>query len=269
MTLQHGLNIPDDGIHLVGVIIADTNCLLDASVTHTRRILDREEEKCQAQGIEYVEVPVAVDGLSVIVSHQNDFVDCLTVDELRTIWRPGSLVRTWRDVRPEFPGAEIQLYGPGTDSGTYDTFTEAIVGEVGASRTDFQASEDDNVLVEGVAGDSNALGFFGLAYFEQNQDRLKLVAVDGGNGCISPSPETVQDLSYVPLSRPLFVYVNAESLTRPEIQEFMRFYIANAAELAPEVGYVASPLEVYVADQASLEAAIAGTGTPDGPNAAG
>ena len=122
------------------------------------------------------------------------------------------------------------------------------------------------MLVEGVAGDSNALGFFGLAYYEQNQDRLKLVGVDGGNGCVSPSAETVQDLTYIPLSRPLFVYVKADSLTRPEVQEFMRFYIANSRVLSPEVGYVASPVDVYVADQTNLEAAIAGTGTPDGPN---
>jgi phosphate transport system substrate-binding protein len=213
--------------------------------TASRRILDREMVECQAQGVEYVELPVAVDGLSVIVSHQNTFVDCLTVEELRTIWRPGSLVRTWRDVRPEFPGAEIQLYGPGTDSGTYDTFTEAIVGEVGASRTDFQASEDDNVLVQGITGDRYALGYFGYAYLAGNRDKLGVVAVDGGAGCITPTEETVRDGSYAPLSRPLFLYVKRSALGNPGLQEFLRYFMDHAGELVPETGFVPLPDSVY------------------------
>ncbi len=244
-------------------------CAGETDVQNASRAISEDEmQLCAEAGVNYYEFEVAYDGIAIVVNPENDFVECLTVDQLAQMWGPDASGTKWSDIDASWPEEEIALYGPGTDSGTFDYFTGEINGEEGVSTTDFTPSEDDNVLVEGVAGDSNALGFFGLAYFEQNQDRLKLVAVDGGNGCVSPSPETVQDLTYIPLSRPLFVYVNAESLTRPEVQEFMRFYIANTAELSPEVGYVASPIDVYVADQASLEAAIAGTGTPDGPNAA-
>jgi phosphate transport system substrate-binding protein len=188
---------------------------------------------------------VALDGLSVIVSRENEFVDCLTVEELRAIWRPGSRVRTWRDVRPEFPAAEIQLYGPGTDSGTYDTFTEAIVGEVGASRTDFQASEDDNVLVQGITGDRYALGFFGYAYLVGNRERLRVVAVDGGQGCVRPTPETIQDRSYVPLGRPLFLYVKVASLANPGLRSFLHFFMTHAAASVPEAGFVPLSENLY------------------------
>jgi phosphate transport system substrate-binding protein len=238
--------------------------LQDAS----RAIKDEEAAACAEAGVNYYTFEVAYDGLSIVVNPENDFVDCLTVDQLKQIWMPDSTVDSWNDVNPEWPDNPIALYGPGTDSGTYDYFTAEIVGEEGVSRDDYTPSEDDNVLVEGVAGDANALGFFGLAYYEQNTDKLKLVGVDGGNGCVEPSAETVQNLTYTPLSRPLYVYVKAESLARPEIQEFMRFYIANANNLVEEVGYVDSPTEVYVADQAKLEAAIAGTAPPDGPKAA-
>jgi len=218
----------------------------------SRVILEGENARCEALGIEYVEVPVAVDGLSVIVSRENDFVDCLTVEELRSIWRPGSRVRTWRDVRPEFPGAEIQLYGPGTGSGTYDTFTEAIVGEVGASRADFQASEDDNVLVQGIIGDRYALGFFGYAYVAGNRDRLGVVAVDGGGGCVRPTEQTVRDGSYSPLSRLLYLYVKRSSLGDPGLREFLGYFMGHATELIPETGFVPFPDSLYRANLGAL-----------------
>ena len=159
---------------------------------------------------------------------------------------------TWADLNPEYPADTINLYGPGTDSGTFDFFVETILGE-DEIREDFTPSEDDNVLVEGVAGDINALGYFGLAYYEANQDSLNAVAVDNGDGnCVAPSPETVQDGTYAPLSRPLYVYVKAGSLQRPEVQEFVRFYLSEAPALAAEVGYVASPDETYAEDMAKL-----------------
>lgn len=233
----------------------------------SRPIKPEEEEACRKAGVAYYVFEVAYDGISIVVNPANDFVECLTVDQLKRLWEANSTVKSWKDLNPEWPDKPISLYGPGTDSGTYDYFVEAIIGKDGSTRTDYTPSEDDNVLVEGVAGDENALGFFGFAYYEQNQDRLKLVAVDGGNGCVQPSKDTIRDLSYKPLSRPLYVYLKAESLTRPEVQEFMRFYLANAMELVDDVGYVDSPTEVYVRDQQKLEAAIAGSAQPDGPSA--
>jgi len=231
----------------------------------SRAIKDEERELCAAAGVEYYELEIAYDGLAIVVNAENDFVDCLTVDQLKAIWSPESTVATWADVNPEWPAEPIALYGPGTDSGTFDYFTKVIVGEEGSSRTDFTPSEDDNVLVEGVSGDEFSLGYFGLAYYEANADRLKLISVDGGAGCIAPSVETVQDLTYAPLSRPLYVYVSAAALARPEVQEFVRFGVASAAELVEEIGYVDSPVETYVEDQIKIEGAIAGTTAPDGP----
>jgi phosphate transport system substrate-binding protein len=223
----------------------------------SRPIRESERSRCEAMGIEYLELPVALDGVSVIVSHQNDFVECLTVDELRDIWRPGSRVRLWRDVRPQFPGAEIQLYGPGKFSGTYDFFTERIVGSQGGSRTDFQASEDDNVLVQGITGDRYALGFFGFAYLEGNRDKLGVVEVDNGNGCVAPSRETIQDGRYSPLTRDLYIYVNKSSLQRPGVLDFLRFFMTNAISLIPE-GFVAVPDSVYRANEGRLTSAVEG-----------
>jgi phosphate transport system substrate-binding protein len=199
------------------------------------------------------------------VNPANDFVECLTVEQLNQLWAPDSTVDSWNDLNPEWPDEQISLYGPGPDSGTFDYFTAEINGEEGASRSDYNPSEDDNVLVEGVAGDENALGYFGFAYYVTNQDRLKLVAVDSGAGCVLPSKDTVRDGTYAPLSRPLYVYVKADSLTRPEVQEFMRYYLANAVVLVDDVGYVDSPLETYTSDQEKLEAAIGGSAEPDGP----
>ncbi len=233
--------------------------LQDAS----RSIKDEEAAACAANGVDYYVFEVAYDGIAIVVNPENDFVDCLTVDQLKMMWQPENPATNWNQIDPSFPDQEISLYGPGTASGTFDYFTAQIVGEEGSSTTNYLPSEDDNQLVEGVAGDANALGYFGLAYYEQNMDRLKLVAVDSGNGCIAPSTDTVRDLSYSPLSRPLYVYVNAESIQRPEVQEFLKFYIASARELVADVGYVASPDQVYADDQAELLAAIDGTGTPE------
>ena len=204
----------------------------------SRPIKESEKQLCQQNGVAYAELPVAYDGLSVIVNPQNNFAQCLTVAELKKIWQPGSTVKRWSDVRAGFPNSEIKLYGPGTNSGTFDYFTEEIVGEAGASRADYTASEDDNVLVQGVEGDANSLGYFGYAYYKENAQRLKLVGVDGGAGCVQPSEQTIKGGSYTPLSRPLYIYVSQKSLARPEVKAFVDFYMAHANELVPQVGYV-------------------------------
>ncbi len=204
----------------------------------SRTIKESEQQLCAQNNVEYIEIPVAYDGLSVAVNPQNNFVQCLTVAELKKMWEPGSTVRRWSDVRAGFPNTEIKLYGPGTSSGTFDYFTEEIVGEAGASRADYTASEDDNVLVQGVNGGANALGYFGFAYYQENTDKLKLVAVDAGEGCIAPSAETIKNGTYKPLSRPLFIYVSRSALQRPEVRAFVQFYLNNAIELVPQVGYV-------------------------------
>jgi phosphate transport system substrate-binding protein len=221
--------------------------LSDAS----RPIRDSEVEECEAAGVEFTEFPVAWDGLSIIVNSTNDFATCLTTDELRRMWEPGSAVRTWRDVRSEFPDEPIKLYGPGTDSGTFDYFTEAILGEHGASRADYQASEDDNVLVQGVTGDRYALGYFGYAYYAENSDRLRLVQVDSGSGCVAPTQETIEDGSYSPLSRPLFVYLSHESARRSEVDSFLRFAFSHGPDLIAPTGYI--PLtEAQYGEQVSI-----------------
>ena len=219
----------------------------------SRKIKDKEAEEAKAAGINYEEFEIAYDGLSVIVNPQNDWVDSLTVEELKKIWEPNSTVKTWKDIRPEWPAEAIKFYAPGTDSGTFDYFTETINGESGAIRQDFTASEDDNILVQGVAGDKNSLGFFGFAYYEENQDKLKLVKVDGGNGPIEPTFDTIKDGTYAPLSRPLYIYVNTASLEKPEVKAFVKFYIENAKEMAPAVGYIALPDELYTKDLEKLE----------------
>jgi phosphate transport system substrate-binding protein len=224
----------------------------------SRLIKDAEATACADAGVEYLEFEVAYDGLTVVVNENNTTVTCLDMATLKLLWQKENPAMTWADLNAEWPAETISLYGPGTDSGTFDYFVETVLGEDGEIREDFTPSEDDNVLVEGVANDENALAYFGHAYFEENQDLLNAVAIDGGNGCVEPTTEGIQDGTYAPLSRPLYVYVKEESLARPEVQEFMKFYIANAPELAPEVGFVASPDEAYVADAAELEAALGG-----------
>lgn len=225
----------------------------------SRPIKGSEAEKSIAAGINYIELPVAYDGLSVIVNPKNDWVDYLTIDELNQIWRPDSVVRTWQDVRPGWPDRPIRLFGPGTDSGTFDYFTATVNGKEQASRPDFTASEDDNVLVQGVAGDLDSLGYFGFAYYAENQDKLKVVPVDGGKGPIVPSETTINDGTYAPLSRPIFIYVNAESLDRPEVASFIDFYLKNAGALSSEVGYISLPKAVYAAALARVAARETGT----------
>ncbi len=182
-----------------------------------------------------------VDGLSVVVNVENDWVDCITTEQLAMIWAPDSTVANWSDVDPSWPEEPIDLYGPGTDSGTFDYFTEEINGEAGASRADYTASEDDNVLVTGIAGNQHALGYFGYAYYVENQDTLKVLAVDSGEGCVEPTPETVASNEYAPLSRPLFMYVSHASLVeKPEVAAFIEFVLSDEGQaIVPEVGYVA------------------------------
>jgi phosphate transport system substrate-binding protein len=216
----------------------------------SRPIKPSELEVAEANDIEFIELPVAYDGIAIVTNPANDWVDCLTTEELERIWGPGSEIDNWSQVREGFPDREIALYGPGTASGTYDYFTEAIAGESGASRSDFSASEDDNVLVQGVAGDPNALGFFGLAYYEENADQLELLGVDDGDptngeGCVQPTAETVGSGTYQPLARPEFIYVNAERADDPAVSAFVEFYLQNAPELVREVGYVPLSAEAY------------------------
>lgn len=221
----------------------------------SRPIKDSEKELCEQNQVTYTEIPVAYDGLSVVVHPSNNFVQCLTTDELKKIWSPGSTVKRWSEVRSGFPDQEIKLYGPGTNSGTFDYFTEAIAGKSGASRADYTASEDDNVLVQGVAGDQPSLGYFGFAYYQENKERVKLVAVDGGSGCVTPTEETIKNGTYKPLSRPLFVYVSSKAMGRPEVRAFIDFYLAHAAELVPSVGYVALEPAQYQEEAGKLGSA--------------
>jgi phosphate transport system substrate-binding protein len=230
---------------------AGETAISDAS----RPITQGEMDACAAAGVEYLELPVAYDGLSVVANPAADFVECLSIDELRRIWQPDSDVSSWSDVRAGFPDRELHLFGPGTDSGTFDYFTEEVVGTAKASRTDFQASEDDNVLVLGVAGDEGSLGYFGYAYYAENQGRLKLLGVDGGGGCVLPSDATIEDGTY-PLARPLLIYVRTDALARPEVQAFVEFYLTQAPELVPSTGYHSLPAERYQESLSEVSALV-------------
>lgn len=212
----------------------------------SRNIKQREIDKAEKNGVKYIELPVAYDGLSVVVNKSNSWVDYLTVAELHKIWKRGSTVKTWKDIRPNWPDQKIRLYGPGTDSGTFDYFTEAINGKSQVSRSDFTKSEDDNVLVTGVAGDKGSLGYFGFAYYVENKDKLKVVPIkQGDNKPVAPTMTTINNGSYAPLSRPIFIYVNFEAAKKPEVREFVRFYLKKAKELVAEVGYVPLPDQEY------------------------
>lgn len=214
----------------------------------SRAIRGSEHDAAVANGIEYHELRVGTDGLSVMVSTQNDFLDCLTLEELKMIWDSGSTVKNWSQVRSGFPDRPLRLYGPDTDSGTFDFFTEEINGEAQVSRADYTASADDNVLVQGISGDRNALGYFGYAYYAENADKLKLVAVDNGDGCVTPTPDTILSGEYEPLTRPLFIYVNKKSLDRPEVRAFVEFYMERGEELTREVGYVPVSPDSYASN---------------------
>jgi phosphate transport system substrate-binding protein len=218
----------------------------------SRPIKSSEAEAAQQNGIKYIEFSIALDGLSVVANHQNTWVDYMTVQELNMTWRPNSTVTKWSDIRSSWPSEPIHLYGPGTDSGTFDYFTEVIVGKVDASRPDYTASEDDNILVQGIAGDTYSLGYFGYAYYAENTDKLKIVPIDAGNGPVTPSDETINAGQYVPLSRPLFIYVSKESLERVEVKAFVRFYMENGEQLVAEVGYTPLPASVYQENLSTL-----------------
>ena len=214
----------------------------------SRPIKQSEVDLCAEGGVEFVEIPVAIDGLSVMVNPSNDFVECMTVDELHTIWAPEAeeVITRWNQVRPEWPDEKIGLYAPGVDSGTFDYFTETVNGESQASRADFLPSEDDNVLVTGISGDRGALGYFGYAYYAENADRLKLLSIDGGDGCITPTEETINNGTYAPLSRPLFIYVAAEALNQPQGKAFVEYYLDKVnRDLVSETGYIPLPDTVY------------------------
>lgn len=204
----------------------------------SRAIKDEEIAACADGGVEHVEMLVSYDGLAVVVNPENDWASCLTTEQLATMWGPGSKATTWKDIDPSFPAEPLALYGPGTDSGTFDYFTDAINGEEGASRTDYSPSEDDNVTIQGVSGEKGGIGYFGLSYYEQNKDKLKLVAVDSGAGCVAPSTETVQDGTYTPLSRPLYMYFSTKAAERPEVKAFAQFIADNEASLNTEALFV-------------------------------
>lgn len=224
-------------------------CRGDTDVSDASRpILKKEMDACRENNIQYVEIPVAYDALTVVVNPKNSFLSCIPVEDLKKIWAPEAqgAVTKWSQVRPEWPDEPLRLYGPGADSGTFDYFTEAVVGKAKSSRGDYTASEDDNVLVQGVASDEYALGYFGYAYYEPYAGtKLKAVAIDGGQGCVEPSVEAVNDGTYDPLSRPIFIYVNAVAAERPEVREFVEFYLSHGPALAAEVGYIPLPDQAY------------------------
>jgi phosphate transport system substrate-binding protein len=219
----------------------------------SRPIKDEEATACADAGIEYTEFLVANDALAVVVNKDNDWATCLTVEQLNKIWAPDSTVDNWNQVDPEFPDQKLTLFGAGTDSGTFDYFTAEINGEEGASRTDYNPSEDDNVTVTGVEGDKGAMGYFGFSYFEENEDKLNAVEIDGGGGCVAPSAESVQDGTYTPLGRPLFIYVNNEAVTRPEVKAFIEFYETNSDTIAEESLFIPMTEEQKAEVQSQLE----------------
>jgi phosphate transport system substrate-binding protein len=227
----------------------------------SRPISKKEMEECAKSGVRYYEMPIAYDALTVMVNPQNTFIKSMTVAELKKIWEPAAQgkINSWKDVNPAWPDQKIKLYGAGSDSGTFDYFTEAIVGKAKSSRGDFTASEDDNVLVQGISGDKGALGYFGFAYYIENQKKLKAVAIDGGKGPVAPTPENVDNGTYQPLSRPIFIYVSEKSLDKPEIRDFIDFYMKNAPQLVKEVKYIPLPAKAYAGNLEHLAKKKLGT----------
>lgn len=229
----------------------------------SRPIKEQEAAICKENNISYAELKVAFDGLVVVVNKENTWLENITVAELKKMWEPDAQdkVMKWNQIRAEWPAEEFHLYGPGVASGTYDYFTEAVNGKSGSSRGDYTASEDDNVLVQGIAGDKNGVGFFGLAYYEENKEKLKLVGVDNGKGAILPSVESVKNGTYAPLSRPVFIYVSNAAVKRPEVVNFVNFYLENAASLVPDVGYIPLSAEEYQSEIAEFKT-FSGSQTP-------
>ena len=227
----------------------------------SRPILKQEMEACKNAGVEYIELPVAFDALTVMVNPKNDWASSMSVAELKKVWEPAAQgkITNWNQVRSSWPNAPLKLFGAGADSGTFDYFTEAITGKAKSSRGDFTASEDDNVLVQGISNDRNALGFFGYAYYAENQSKLKAVAIDNGKGPVTPSEKTVLDGTYQPLSRPIYIYVSRKATEKPEVREFVEFYLKNAPKLVKEVKYVPLPDKVYALGVSRLKSVKLGT----------
>ena len=228
----------------------------------SRPIKQAELDKAKEVSVNFVEIPVAIDGLAVMVNPKNTWCDHLTLEELKKIWEPSSTIQNWKDIRMGFPDKPLRLFGPGTDSGTFDFFTEVINGKEKACRSDFSASENDNALVQGIAGDEGSLGYFGFAYYEANHAKLKLVGIDNGNGKpVKPSSDLVRAGGYAPLARPLFLYVNAESLKRPEVQAFLAYVLDHSKKIVehPKVQYVVFPDELYTLARQRMDSRKTGT----------
>ncbi len=227
----------------------------------SRPIVKKEIDACKEAGIEYIELPIGYDGIAVMVNPQNTWVTSMTPADLKKIWEPAAerVITKWNQVNPKWPDIPLKLYGPGVDSGTFDYFTEAIVGKSRSSRGDFTASEDDNVLVQGIAMDKGALGFFGYAYYAENKDKLKIVPIDEGKGPVTPSEKTIMDGSYHPLSRPIFIYVSKRAAEKPEVREFVEFYLKNAPKLVKQVKYVPLPDRAYRLAEERFAKRITGT----------
>jgi phosphate transport system substrate-binding protein len=235
-------------------------CVGETDISDASRPIKAEEaELCADNGIEFIELPVAFDGISIVVHPENDWADCMTVSELQQLWAPDSEITHWDQIHADFPDREIQLYGPGRDSGTFDYFTSAIVGEEGVSTDDFIGSEDDYLIAQDVASDPNGLGFFGYAYYIELQDRLNIMAVDAGTGCVEPTEASIAEGSYQPLSRPIFIYVRNDALDRPAVAAFVDFYLANATSFVSHVRYVPLPMRAYELAQRRIEQRILGS----------
>ncbi|CAN5753824.1 PstS family phosphate ABC transporter substrate-binding protein [soil metagenome] len=232
-------------------------CAGETDLSNASRPIDEDEQAlCADAGVEYIEFRIATDALTNVVNMENDWATCLTVDQLESIWGPGSKVTNWNQVDPSFPDVELTLFGPGTDSGTFDYFTGVINGEEGASRTDFSPSEDDNVIVQGVSGDRGGLGYFGFSYYEQNQATLEALEVDGGSGCVAPSAEAAQDGSYTPLSRPLYVYVKRSSFDdKEDVRNFVLFMLDQNSSIAEAAQFVPLSDEQLAEERSKLEEA--------------
>ena len=232
-------------------------CAGETDISNASRPIDEAEEAplCADAGIEYTEFQVGVDALTVVVNAENDWVTCLTTEQLKKIWEPSAegKVTNWNQVDPSFPDQELVLAGPGTDSGTFDYFTDEINGEEGASRTDYTASEDDNVTVQAVEGNPGGLGYLGYTYYEENSDTLKAVEIDGGDGCVAPSIDTARDGSYAPLARPLFIYAKNESLARPEVYGFVEYFLTNSIQLAEDALFIPVPDDLVATNLSTLE----------------
>jgi phosphate transport system substrate-binding protein len=235
-------------------------CAGETDISNASRPIKDDEEVplCNENGVDYTELQVAVDALTVVVNPENDWATCLTVDQLKKIWEPKAegKVMNWNQVDPSFPDERLVLFGAGTDSGTFDYFTDVINGEEGASRTDYQPTEDDNVTVQGVSSEKGGLGYFGFSYFEENPDTLKALEVDGGNGCVAPSAESAQAGDYTPLARPLFIYVKNESLEKPQVEAFVNYMVENAVSIAEQAKFIPLNDEQLTETKSTLEAAL-------------